>query len=88
MAVFVINRSETSAYPLDLDLRGFADPGNSATVRFRKITHYEMFSKDFEAKSSAGQDWKAPAINKNAALSKGFATTKIKPLSWNVFIIE
>ena len=89
LAVFVINRSEKENYPLDLDLRGFADLGTAGTsARFRKITHYEMYSKDFEAKSSAGHDWKAPAINKNATLAKGLVTTKIKPLSWNVLILE
>ena len=55
---------------------------------FKKITHYEMHSKDFEAKSCAGHDWKAPALNKTATLSKGLATTKVKPLSWNVIILE
>ena len=47
-----------------------------------------MHSKDFEAKSCAGHDWKAPALNKTAALSKGLVTTKVKPLSWNVIILE
>ena len=40
---------------------------------FNKISHY---------------DWKAPAINKNAALENGLASTKVKPLSWNVLIFE
>ena len=77
LAVFVINRNEKSEYPLDLDVRAFEG--------FQKVTRYEMFSKDFEAKSSAGHDWKTPA-QKSVTIKEGIASTKLKPLSWNVFI--
>ena len=79
LAVFVINRNETEEYPLDLDIRGFEG--------FKSCTSYEMFSKDFEAKSSFGNDWKAPEAScvKNEG---GIASINVKPLSWNVIIFE
>ena len=86
LTLFVINRNESENYPLDLDIRGFAD--SDTGTHFSKITHYEMFSKDFEAKSSFGNDWKEPAVNKTAKLEGGIANTKVKPLSWNVIVFE
>ena len=77
LAVFVINRNEKESYPLDLDLRGFEG--------FKTGYHYSMFSDDFEAKSSAGHDWKTPS-KKSISIKEGIASTKLKPLSWNVFI--
>ena len=47
-----------------------------------------MYSDDFEAKSSFGNDWKQPSVKKAASLSNGVATTDVKPLSWNVIIFE
>lgn len=88
LTVFVINRNESETYPLDLDLRGFADISDATASRFSKITHYEMYSDDFEAKSSFGNDWKQPSVKKAASLSNGVATTDVKPLSWNVIIFE
>ena len=46
-----------------------------------------MFSKDFDAKSGAGNDWKAPKAA-SVKLEKGLASLKVKPLSWNVVIFE
>ena len=80
LAVFVINRNENSTYPLELDVRGFEG--------FKSCRCYEMYSKDFDAKSSAGHDWKSPSTNRNTKLEGGLATTKVKPLSWNVIIFE
>ena len=80
LALFVINRNEKESYPLELDVRGFEG--------FKSCTSYEMYSKDFDTKSSAGHDWKAPDVNKAATLEKGLASTKVKPLSWNVIIFE
>ena len=89
LALFVINRNEKESYPLELDVRGFSEfSGNGSHGAFSKLTHYEMFSEDFEAKSVAGKDWKAPDVNKAATLEKGLASTKVKPLSWNVIIFE
>ena len=76
LTVFVINRSETEEYPLTVDMRGFEG--------YSKISHEEMYSKDFELKSRFGADWKAPEVNKSAKVEGGLATTKLQPLSWNV----
>ena len=76
LTVFVINRSETEEYPLTVDMRGFEG--------YSKISHEEMYSKDFELKSRFGADWKAPEVNKSAKVKGGLATTKLQPLSWNV----
>jgi alpha-N-arabinofuranosidase len=89
LTVFVINRNESESYPLELDIRGFADITSSASTkgRFTKCSHYEMYSKDFDAKSSAGHDWKAPA-KKSVTIKEGITSTKVQPLSWNVIIFE
>lgn len=78
LSVFVINRNPEEEYPLDLDIRGFEG--------YTKVTHKEMYDKDLEKKSEYGQDWAEPFDNKNIVLEKGIATTKIKPLSWNIII--
>ena len=80
LAVFVINRNQTEEYPLELDIRGFEG--------MNKIKHYELYSKDFDKKSSYQEPWKEPELNKAASISSGLATTKIKPLSWNVIVFE
>ena len=87
LTLFVINRNEKESYPLDLDVRGFAELSENAGARFSKITHYEMYSKDFEAKSGAGNDWKAPS-KKSVTIKEGIASVKLQPLSWNVMIFE
>ena len=79
LAVFVINRNEKESYPLTLDIRAFEG--------FKAAYSYSMFSEDFEAKSSAGHDWKAPA-KKSLSIKEGIASVKLQPLSWNVFIFE
>ena len=71
-----------------IDIRGFTDLNNSDASQFTKCTHYEMYSKDFDAKSGAGNYWKAPSVDKSAVLSAGLASTKVKPLSWNVIVFE
>jgi len=80
LAVFVINRNQTEAYPIDLDVRGFDG--------IKTISHYEMYSKDFDKKSSFENDWRQPETNPSAALRDGIASTLIKPLSWNVIVFE
>ncbi|MBR6341088.1 MAG: hypothetical protein IKR64_04225, partial [Treponema sp.] len=80
LTVFVINRNQTEEYPLELDIRGFEG--------MNKIKHYELYSKDFDKKSSYQEPWKEPELNKAASISSGLATTKIKPLSWNVIVFE
>ena len=79
LAVFVINRNEKETYPLDLDVCGFEG--------FKSAKVYEMFSEDFEAKSSYGNDWKAPVAG-DVKLEGGVASTSVRPLSWNVIILE
>ena len=80
LTVFVINRNQTEEYPLELDIRGFEG--------INKISHYEMFSKDFDKKSSFGDEWKKLEVNGAAAIKAGIAETKLKPLSWNVIVFE
>lgn len=80
LTVFVINRNQTEEYPLELDIRGFEG--------YKKVIHNEMFSKDFEKKSSYGDDWAAPAESSTASLKEGICSTKVKPLSWNVITFE
>ena len=80
LTVFAINRNQTEEYPLELDIRGFEG--------MKKISHYEMFSKDFDKKSSFGDDWKKPELNDSASVKDGIAKTSIKPLSWNVIVFE
>jgi len=79
LAVFVINRNEKEEYPLDLDVRGFEG--------FKSAASYELYSEDFDAKSSFGNDWKAPQAC-SVTIENGIASTKVKPLSWNVIVFE
>ena len=80
LAVFVINRNQTEAYPVDLDIRGFEN--------LKTISHYEIYTGDFDKKSSFGNDWKQPETNPSASMREGIASTMIKPLSWNVIVFE
>jgi alpha-N-arabinofuranosidase len=80
LTVFAINRNHTEEYPLEIDVRGFEGTGS--------VKHYQMFSEDFEKKSSYDKQWEAPAINDSACIKEGIASTKLKPLSWNVIVFE
>ena len=80
LTVFVINRNQTEKYPLELDIRGFEV--------MNKISHYQMYSTDFDKKSSYGNDWQKPELNNDAAIKQGIASLEIKPLSWNVIVFE
>lgn len=80
LTVFVINRNLTDTYDLTLDVRGFEG--------YTAAKHEEMFSKDFDAVSSFGNDWKAPEKNNGLQIKNGIATTTLKPLSWNVITFE
>ena len=72
--------NQTEEYPLELDVRGFEE--------IEAVKHYQMFSEDFDKKSSYEQPWEAPALNKDACINQGIALTKLKPLSWNVIVFE
>jgi alpha-N-arabinofuranosidase len=80
LTVFVINRNLKEEYPLEIDVRAFDG--------YAKMTHYQMFSEDFDKKSSFENPWKEPEINKNIEIKNGVAVTKLKPLSWNVITFE
>jgi alpha-N-arabinofuranosidase len=79
LTVFVINRNQTEEYPLELDIRGFEG--------LTKVNQYEMYSEDFEKKSSFEQPWPDPKA-KSRELKEGIATVTLKPLSWNVIVFE
>ncbi len=80
LIVFAINRNQTEEYPLEIDVRGFEE--------IEAVKHYQIFSEDFDKKSSYEQPWEAPALNKDACINQGIALTKLKPLSWNVIVFE
>ena len=72
--------NEKDAYPVQFDVRGFEG--------LRTISHYELYSNDFEKKSSFENDWKQPETNPAATFREGIASATIKPLSWNVIVFE
>ncbi|MBR6308935.1 MAG: alpha-L-arabinofuranosidase [Lachnospiraceae bacterium] len=76
LTVFVINRSETQEYPIDLDIKGFEG--------YNSYEHVEIYSPDFDAKNAYGEDIIVPKENKEGKLESGVFTTHVKPLSWNV----
>ena len=80
LTVFAINRNQTEEYPLEIDVRGFEG--------ITSIKHYQMFSEDFDKKSSYDQPWKEPELNDAACINEGISMTKLKPLSWNVIVFE
>ncbi|MCQ2537236.1 MAG: alpha-L-arabinofuranosidase [Lachnospiraceae bacterium] len=75
--LFVINRHETDAMPLELDMSAFEG--------FKLDKHIELYSDDFEAKNSYEEpDKVVPHDSKAAKLEGGRFVTEVKPLSWNV----
>ena len=80
VTVFAINMNESETYSLNIDAGGFEG--------LSKCTHYEI-TGDIEAVSSFGDDEKfAPVRNKSAKLADGIVSAKVKPLSFNVFVLE
>ncbi len=75
LTLFVINRSETEEYPLDVDLKGF----NTVSAP----DHSEISSADFEASNCYGKDVILPRKNTAGTLADGVYNVHIKPLSWN-----
>lgn len=81
LAVFVINRSDTKNYPLTLDVKGFEG--------YTKVKHLEIYNDDFDIKSSVGNDdIFSPKSVSDAKMTEGIVKTNVKPLSFNVIIIE
>ena len=81
LTIFVINRSEEDEYPLNLDIKGFAE--------YKTVSHMEITGKDLEEKSSyENPDLFAPVFNKETKLADGLCEAHVKPLSWNVFVFK
>ena len=79
LTVFTINRNKDQKYPCEIDIRGFEG--------ITKVSQYEMYSDDFDKKSSFNQPWPEPKA-KSRELKQGIATITLKPLSWNVIVFE
>ena len=79
LTVFAINRNKDSKYPCEIDIRGFEG--------LTKVNQYEMYSEDFDKKSSFDKPWSEPKA-KSRELKEGIATVTLKPLSWNVIVFE
>ncbi|MCR4762260.1 MAG: alpha-L-arabinofuranosidase [Lachnospiraceae bacterium] len=81
VTVFVINRNEETAYPLQIDLKGFAD--------CRPLAAYTMRSDDPDAKNSYGNDRLiAPQEITACTFADGILQIRVEPLSWNVFVFS
>ena len=81
LTIFVINRSETEEYPVDLDIKGFEG--------YSKVTHTEMFTDDFELSNSfENENAITPKANTDGKFENGVFSAHVKPLSWNVFTIR
>lgn len=81
LTMFVINRSETEEYPLELDVKGFEGCNG--------CSHYEIYSEDIEKMSVYGDDEAfIPRQNAETTFENGKALSHVKPLSWNVFVFE
>ncbi len=83
LTVFVINRSETEEYPLELDIKGFDELKETSAYK-----HTQIYSPDFDAKNSYGNDLIVPSENADCSLEEGIFKTHVKPLSWNVITFE
>ena len=81
LAIFAVNKSETEDYPLTVDVSGFEG--------YRLKEHLTMFSEDFDAKNSFEQpDVIRPVAVTEAKMEGGKVTTRVKPLSWNLLVLE
>lgn len=81
LAVFIINRSDESEYPVSIDVKGFEG--------YKPVAHYEMFTNDMTAKNRFENDELiAPVLNTNWKFEDGTFENHVKPLSWNVCIFE
>lgn len=81
IAVFVINRSEETEYPLTIDLKGFEG--------YKFKSHTETYCKDFEAKNTFDNpNVILPSVSSEGSFENGVFKTHVKPLSWNVLLFE
>ena len=81
VAIFVVNKSETDEYPLAIDASGFEG------YSFKE--HLEMFSEDPDAQNSfENPDVIVPKPAGSATFADGKIKTYVKPLSWNLIILE
>lgn len=79
LAVFVINRSTDTAYPVSLDVNAFAG------YTFDK--HLELHSEDMELKNTyENPDAIVPREVKDASFAGGELNTVVQPLSFNVLL--
>ena len=76
--LFVINRNAETAYPVELDVRGFEG--------FDFAEQIELFCEDMEVKNSyENPDMIVPRTVTGQTFENGRLSAEVKPLSWNVF---
>lgn len=81
LSIFVINRSDENEYSLNLDVSGFEG--------YTKLEHLELYSENLDVKNTFEEPNNlVPKPNASAKLENGVITTSVKPLSWNVIVLE
>lgn len=81
VAIFVINKSDSDEYPLTIDASGFEG--------YHKVCHKAMYTEDIDARNSfEDPDIIKPATVSGVTFEDGKVKTYVKPLSWNVIILE
>ena len=81
VAIFVINKSDSDEYPLTIDASGFEG--------YHKVCHKAMYTEDIDARNSfEDPDIIKPVDVSTVTFEDGKVKTYVKPLSWNVIILE
>ena len=81
VTIFVINKSETEEYPLTIDATGFEG------YSFKE--HLEMYTDDWDAKNTFEDPDRIHPVPVVGVIEKdGKISTRVRPLSWNVLILE
>lgn len=81
LSVFVINKSSTEYYPVEIDLAGFTG--------YELIGHTELYSDDIMARNSyENENAVIPKENSLTRLDGGTVLSDIKPLSWNHYRLK
>jgi alpha-N-arabinofuranosidase len=81
VAIFVININDKDEYPLSIDASGFEG--------YDSVSHVAMFTEDMDARNSFDNPDAIKPVNvDNVTLSDGIIKTYVKPLSWNVIVLE
>ena len=81
VAVFALNCSTTEELQLSVDMRGL---DNRKIVSAAELTHPDLKA----ANTLAAPHAVAPREHGDCAMAKGQLRAKLRPLSWNVFVME